>query len=140
MKFIREIKEINPQTEIIIYIYSPVPTEGSALFNDARGHGFDYPKHLDEWLEPRWLNFDIHRKHVTPWLKPEMIRYIHGFETVLHAQYPTLSDYKLTAFQRKTMERLSRFRYKNNLLHFPYELKLLQRFWLRYRRPEKEGF
>ena len=30
--FIKEIKKINPDTEIIIYIYSPVPTEGSALF------------------------------------------------------------------------------------------------------------
>ena len=27
--FIKEIKSINPNTEIIIHVYSPVPTEGS---------------------------------------------------------------------------------------------------------------
>ncbi|MFI5172852.1 MAG: B12-binding domain-containing radical SAM protein, partial [Chitinophagales bacterium] len=33
INFIRTIKEINPTTEIIIYVYSPVPTEGSELYN-----------------------------------------------------------------------------------------------------------
>jgi hypothetical protein len=27
--YIKQIKEINPETEIIIYVYSPVATEGS---------------------------------------------------------------------------------------------------------------
>ena len=31
--FIKEIKSINPKTEIIIYVYSPVPTEGSEMYN-----------------------------------------------------------------------------------------------------------
>jgi anaerobic magnesium-protoporphyrin IX monomethyl ester cyclase len=140
MDFIREIKQINPFTEIIIYIYSPVPTEGSELFGDAKERGFRYPQQLDEWLRPEWLNFDIHREHRTPWLTSSMVRRIHEFETVLHAQYPTISDHKLTVFQRSAMRSLSSVRYKRNLLRYPYELKLLQRFWLRYRRPEKEGF
>ncbi len=140
MQFIRDIKEINPLTEIIIYIYSPVPTEDSELYKDATTKGFRFPQHLDEWMEPQWLSFDIHRKHLTPWLTPEMIRRIHEFETVIHAQYPTISDYKLTAFQRKAMKHISSFRYRKNVLSYPYELKILQRFWLRYRRPEKEGF
>lgn len=140
MAFIREVKDINPAVEIIIYIYSPVPTEGSDLFDHATKLGFSYPRHLDEWLEPEWINFDIHREHRTPWLTASMIRRIHEFETVIHSQYPTISDYKLTAFQRKTMKRLSSFRYRFNFLSYPFELKLLQRFWLRYRRPEKEGF
>src|SRR5436309_14186113 len=32
IRFIKEIKEINPRTEIIIYIYAPVAVEGSELY------------------------------------------------------------------------------------------------------------
>src|SRR6202012_3216301 len=41
--FIKEIKSINPNTEIIIYIYSPVPTEGSDMYNNVLSSGFKFP-------------------------------------------------------------------------------------------------
>jgi anaerobic magnesium-protoporphyrin IX monomethyl ester cyclase len=137
--FIKEIKTINPDTEIVIYIYTPVPTEGSELYLESEARGFTFPKTLDEWSQPQWLDFDLHRKFLTPWLKPEMIRYIHDFETVIHAQYPTVSDYKLSGIQRKAIRLASTLRYKLNLFSYPYELKALMRFWLRYRQPEIQG-
>ena len=140
IKFIREIKEINPATEIIIYLYSPVPTEGSELFEAVKKAGFSFPQNLDEWLNPEWENFDLRRNPLTPWLKPYMIDKIQGFETVLNSYYPTVSDFKLTTFQRKIMKGLASLRYRFNILHSPYELKLIQKFWLRYRQPEMEGF
>lgn len=137
--FIKEIKSINPKTEIVIYIYTPVPTEGSDLLTESAQHGFSFPKTLEEWSEERWLNFDLHREFLTPWLKPEMIRYIHNFETVIHAQYPTISDYKLSSLQRKAMKWISAARYKSNFFSHPYELKALMKYWLRYRQPEIQG-
>ena len=59
IQFIREIKEINPKTEIIIYVYSPVPTEGSQLSHDVIKSGFHFPQTLDEWTTPQWENFDL---------------------------------------------------------------------------------
>jgi radical SAM superfamily enzyme YgiQ (UPF0313 family) len=138
--FILEIKEINPAAEIIIYIYSPVPTEGSELFETVKAAGFSFPEKLEDWLNPVWENFDLRRNPLTPWLKPYMIDRIQGFETVLNAYYPTVSDFKLTSLQRKAIKTLSSIRYKTNFFHYPYELKLLQKFWLRYRQPETEGF
>ncbi len=137
--FIKEIKQINPQTEIVIYIYTPVPTEGSELYIESEAKGFTFPKSLDEWMQPQWLNFDLHREFLTPWLKPEMIRYIHDFETVIHAQYPTVSDYKLSNLQRNAMKWISSLRYKSNFFSYPYELKALMKYWLRYRQPEIQG-
>lgn len=137
--FIKEIKEINPQTEIVIYIYTPVPTEGSDLYLEAESKGFVFPKTLDDWMKEEWLNFDLHREFLTPWLKPEMIRYIHDFETVVHAQYPTVSDYKLSSLQRKTIKMISSIRYQFNIFSYPYELKALMKYWLRYRQPEIQG-
>ncbi|MGE5811821.1 MAG: B12-binding domain-containing radical SAM protein, partial [Ignavibacteria bacterium] len=140
IEFIKTIKEINPDTEIIIYVYSPVPTEGSELYNEVIKTGFRFPEKLDDWLDPQWANFDLRKNPLTPWLTPEMVNKIKNFETVINAQYPTVSDFKLTSFQKKVMRLLSNVRYKTNFYNFPYELKALQKYWLKYRRPEVEGF
>ena len=140
IQFIKTIKEINPDTEIIIYVYSPVPTEGSELYNEVVKTGFKFPEKLEDWLDSQWANFDLRKNPLTPWLTPEMVNKILDFETVINAQYPTVSDFKLTPFQKKTIKLLSSIRYKTGFYKFPYELKALQKFWLNYRRPEVEGF
>ena len=140
INFIKQIKEINPFTEIIMYVYSPVPTEGSELYRKVTETGFKFPETLDDWLNPQWENFNLRKNPLTPWLTPEMISKIFDFETVINAQYPTISDFKLTTLQKRTMRVLSSLRYKTSFYRFPYELKALQKFWLKYRRPEVEGF
>lgn len=137
--YIKEIKEINPNTEIILYVYSPVPTEGSEMYEFVKRSGFSFPQKLEDWLAPEWQNFDLRKNPLTPWLTPAMIDKILGFETVLHAQYPTVSDFRLTPLKRNILRWLSGFRYRRNIFNLPYELKLLQRFW-KYRQPEIEGF
>jgi anaerobic magnesium-protoporphyrin IX monomethyl ester cyclase len=81
--FIREIKSINPDTEIIIYVYSPVPTEGSDMYEKVLASGFRFPTTLDQWISPEWSEFDLRKNPLTPWLTPEMINKIRDFETVL---------------------------------------------------------
>lgn len=137
--FIRRIKEINPDTEIIIYVYSPVPTEGSDMYNKVLESGFRFPQKLEDWLNDSWENFDLRKNPLTPWLTPEMIDKIKNFETVLNAYYPTVSDIRMRAYQRKLIKTLSGFRYKHNWYKFPYELKALQKIW-QYRQPEIQGF
>lgn len=140
IEYIKEIKTINPHTEIIIYVYSPVATEGSELYEQVKSTGFRFPQKLEDWLAPEWQNFDLRKNPLTPWLTTKMVNKILGFETVLHAQYPTTSDFKVTKLQRYVMKLLSAARYNFNIFYFPYELKALQKFWLRYRQPEIEGF
>lgn len=50
--YIKEIKSINPDTEIIIYVYSPVATEGSEMYDAVQKSGFRFPENLEDWLEP----------------------------------------------------------------------------------------
>jgi len=139
IQFIREIKEINPRTEIIIYVYSPVPTEGSQLTQDVKKLGFQFPQTLDDWLNPVWLDFDLHRNPMTPWLKPYMVQKIKNFETVLNGYYPTVSDTKLSPLRIKSLKMLSALRYRKNWYRFPYEIKAMQKLY-KYRQPELEGF
>jgi radical SAM superfamily enzyme YgiQ (UPF0313 family) len=138
--YIKTIKSINPSTEIIIYVYSPVPTEGSQMYEQVKKSGFRFPEKLEDWLAPEWQNFDLRKNPLTPWLTPRMVNRILNFETVLNAQYPTASDFKLTKIQKTVMRKISSLRYNLNFFAFPYEIKALQKFWLKYRQPEIEGF
>ena len=137
--FIRKIKNINPNTEIILYTYSPVPTEGSELYDQVLASGFEYPKTLEDWVSPQWERFDLRKNPLTPWLKPEMIDKIRNFETVLNGYYPTVSDIRMNNFKRRMIQLVSGLRYKANFYQYPYEIKLLHRLW-KYRQPEIQGF
>lgn len=137
--FIKEIKSINPDTEIVIYTYSPVPTEGSELFRKSQESGFRFPEALEDWISPQWENFDLRKNPLTPWLTPEMIDKIRNFETVLNGYYPTVSDIRLSTMKRKLIHTVSALRYKTSLYKYPYEIKLLHKIW-RYRQPEIQGF
>lgn len=140
IEFIREIKEINPATEIIIYVYSPVPTKGSELYEKVLASGFRFPEKLEDWINADWENFDLRKNPLTPWLTPSMVDKIKNFETVLNGYYPTITDIKISNFQKNSLRLLSAMRYKTKIYHFPYEIKALQKFWLNYRQPEIQGF
>lgn len=137
--FIKKIKEINPKTEIIIYVYSPVPTEGSDMYKKVLASGFHFPEKLEDWISPSWENFDLRKNPLTPWLTAEMINKIKDFEVVLNGYFPTVADIRMNGLQRKIIQGLSSFRYKTNFYWKPYELKALQILW-KYRQPEIEGF
>ena len=137
--FIRQIKAINPATEIIIYIYSPVPTEGSELYERITRAGFRFPETLEHWLSPQWESFDLRRNPLTPWLTPAMVRRIRDFESVLNARFPTVSDIRISGAQRRVLRALGALRYNSGFFRFPYEIRALQKFWVRYRQPEIEG-
>ena len=137
--FIREIKAINPKTEIVIYLYSPVPTEGSALYEMVKAAGFHFPEKLEDWIGPQWESFDLRKNPLTPWLTPDMIDKIKNFETVLNGAYPTVTDIRLSDLKRRLIKTVAGVRYKINLYNYPYEIKLLQKVW-RYRQPEIQGF
>ncbi|MEQ8625202.1 MAG: radical SAM protein [Vicingaceae bacterium] len=139
IEFIKEIKELNPDTEIIIYLYSPVPSEGTELYKQITKAGFEFPEKIEDWLNPSWENFDLRKNPLTPWLTPEMVSKIQDFETVLNGYHPTQSDYRIRGIKKRILQGVSKWRYKNGFYKFPYEIKALHKVW-KYRQPEIEGF
>jgi hypothetical protein len=120
-------------------VYSPVPTEGSEMYNRVLASGFHFPKILEDWLSPHWENFDLRKNPLTPWLTSSMIDYIKNFETVINGRFPTISDYKLKSHQRNLLKQISAWRYKKSFYKLPYEIKVLNKIF-KYRQPELEGF
>ncbi|MDP1802126.1 MAG: radical SAM protein [Bacteroidota bacterium] len=139
IEFIKKVKAVNPKTEIIIYTYSPVPTEGSDMYNNVLASGFKFPETLEDWISPAWENFDLRKNPLTPWLKPYMIDKIKNFETVLNGYFPTESDIRFKHWQKKIISNWSGLRYHTGFYKFPVEIKALQKIW-KYRQPEIEGF
>lgn len=139
INFIKEIKAINPNAEIIIYLYSPVPTEGSDLYQQIIDAGFAFPETLEEWIAPSWEKFDLRKNPLTPWLKPYMVDTIKNFETVLNGYYPTVSDFRIKGIKKQLLKLASGYRYKYGFYKFPYEIKALHKIW-KYRQPEIQGF
>jgi radical SAM superfamily enzyme YgiQ (UPF0313 family) len=140
IRYIRRIKEINPTSEIVIYVYSPVAFDDAALLQQARTFGFQFPARLIDWLDPVWQTFALRKNPHTPWLQSRHIDRIMNFERVLNARYPTISDIKLTRWQNRILKSLGAWRYKLGFYAAPWEIRLVANRLFHYRQPEIEGF
>jgi len=140
IRYIRRIKTINPRSEIVIYIYSPVSFDDADLLRQARKFGFTFPSQLTDWLDPVWQTFDLRKNPHTPWLQPRHVERIMNFERVLNARFPTISDIKLKRWQTATLKTLGSWRYKLGFYTAPWEIRLVANRLFHYRQPEIEGF
>ena len=138
MAFIRRIKQVNDATEIILYVYSPVPSDGT-FYSEAYHAGFRFPDTLEGWVSERWQAFALRRDPSTPWSHGEVRRQVRDFESVLNAYYPTVTDTRMTPGRRRLLRAASAWRYHARAYAKPIELNLLQRAF-RYQRPETTGF
>jgi radical SAM superfamily enzyme YgiQ (UPF0313 family) len=138
LEFVRKVKRVNPATEVVLYVYTPVALEGT-LYDEARRSGFTFPETLEEWASGPWRQHAMRRGDWIPWIEPKVRRRVRNFERVLNAFYPTTTDRRLTPFRRALLKSVSSWRYHLELYAAPYELRLLHRF-LRYQRPETTGF
>ena len=136
--FIRRLKRVNPDIEIILYLYTPVPLAGE-LYERARAEGFAFPETLEEWISPEWGEFSQRRSAHMPWLKDPVRRRIRDFQWVINAYYPTATDITLSKLKRAALRALSAWRYHLRLYAFPIELRAFHKL-LAYQRPETGGF
>jgi radical SAM superfamily enzyme YgiQ (UPF0313 family) len=139
MAFIREVKRVNPQTEIILYMYTPVAVDGGRFLETTMSQGFRFPETLEEWIAPAWQGFAQRRSDLTPWVSHGLRREIRDFERVLNAYYPTATDTGLGRIPRTLLRLLSSWRYRSGVYRYPLELRALQRV-VSYQRPETRGF
>jgi radical SAM superfamily enzyme YgiQ (UPF0313 family) len=138
LQFIRKVKRVNPNTEIIMYVYTPVPLAGE-LYEEAKAEGFAFPRTLEEWISDDWQDFAQRRSASMPWLADPIRRHMRDFERVLSAYYPTITNPSLRGVRRAVLRAASAWRYHLGFYSYPLELRPLQRL-LAYQRPETCGF
>ena len=68
--FIRKLKAVNPQMELISYFYTPTPQrKGTYGDVDARE---GTPDTLEEWIEPEWVGWMTHENPQLPWFEQKL--------------------------------------------------------------------
>jgi radical SAM superfamily enzyme YgiQ (UPF0313 family) len=145
-EFIRELKRINPMSEIIVYIYTPLPESsrhekdrgkrpGMAL-RDLNGDPVVFPKTPEEWTQRQWVDYACHAD--APWLTDKLRQRIHDFVTVLRCRYPTVQDMRSPPWAKRSLSAMATWRYRYRRYDRPWELNLANRL-VKLRMPQVSG-
>ncbi len=138
IEFIKKLKRVNPASEIIMYMYTPVPLAGE-LYEEAQASGFAFPRSLEAWCSPEWEEFSQRRSISMPWLADSLRAQVRDFERVLNAYYPTSTNPRLRGARARTLRAASSWRWATGWYRYPVELRALHRVF-KYQRPETTGF
>lgn len=136
IRFIRQIKRLNPNAEIIVQHYVPTPhPDGMYGSVDEK---IQLPRTPEEWASERWYNFTIRHDPRLPWLPRRIKHRIDNFELVISSRWPTIQDIQLPAWGRATLKGLSSWRYRTGFYSWPVELLWAQRL-IALRKPRLES-
>lgn len=145
-EFIRELKKINPQSEIIVYIYTPLPESSkhekdrgkraSMPLLDLNGDPVVFPSTPEEWTQKRWVDYACHAD--APWLTDDLRRHIQDFVTVLRCRFPTVQDLRSPSWAKRSLSAMAAWRYRQRRYDKPWELNLANRL-VRLRLPQVSG-
>jgi anaerobic magnesium-protoporphyrin IX monomethyl ester cyclase len=136
LQFIRKLKRINANCEIIIYHYTPVP-QRTAMYGEIDGQ-VEFPTTPDEWATKRWMDFTLRIDTKAPWLKQKTKKLIDNFEVVVSSRWPTVQDIRAPRWSRALLKSLSSWRYAAGIYAFPKELRMAQQF-ITLRKPKQES-
>ena len=136
IRFIRQLKRLNPDSEIIVEHYTPVP-QRARMYGGVEDK-IQFPTTPDEWATDHWQRFATQKDPQTPWLKPQTKRLIDNFELVVSSRWPTIQDLLLPSWGRVTLKVLSSWRYRLGIYTAPFELKWTQQF-INLRKPKEES-
>ena len=135
-EFIHRLKRLNPDGEIVVQHYTPVP-QRERMYGHVEDQ-IQFPTTPDEWTTERWQRFATQKDPATPWLRPRTKRLIDNFELVVSSRWPTVQDIRLPGWGRWILKVLSDWRYRLGVYTLPLELKFAQRV-INLRRPKVES-
>jgi anaerobic magnesium-protoporphyrin IX monomethyl ester cyclase len=136
IRFIRKVKQINPDIEIVVQTYVPTP-QRDGTYGKVDGK-IQFPSTPEEWATERWFNFTIRTDPQLPWLPRRVKRRIDDFETVMRSRWPTIQDMRLPAWGRVLLQSLSSWRYAWGVYDYPIELEWAQKM-IKLRQPRFES-
>jgi anaerobic magnesium-protoporphyrin IX monomethyl ester cyclase len=135
-EFIRHVKRIHPKTEIMLYVYAPLPAAPGSMnvpvqravsnLRDSTGGPLVFPSTAEEWTTPHWESYWCHTD--VPWLTPRLRRRIRDFTTVLGCRFPTMTDIRSSPWEKTLLRTLASWRYRKQRYDGPWELDFSKRF------------
>jgi anaerobic magnesium-protoporphyrin IX monomethyl ester cyclase len=130
--YIRQIKRVHPATEIMLYMYAPLPpapgarnvhVERSASnLRSASGAPLVFPSTATQWAQPDWVRYWCHTD--TPWMTPRLRQRVRDFTTVLGCRFPTVTDVRTSRWSKSALRALAAWRYASRRYRRPWELEV----------------
>src|SRR5690606_7070060 len=87
LRFIRRLKKVNPDMELILYFYTPTP-QRQGTYGDVDALA-GTPDTLEEWTQPEWVGWMTHEDPVVPWTSRRLKARVDDFEIVLKSRFPS---------------------------------------------------
>lgn len=146
--FIKKLKTIHPDCEVVLYFYTPTPRrEASSERTRELGlrlpvqerygpEGPGLPTTPEEWTQPQWIEYVCHRD--APWLSPRLRQRVQDFATVLGCRFPTVQDHTIPRWGKAVLRGLASWRYAADRYGNPWELRLARRL-IPLREPQSES-
>ena len=126
-EFIRHIKRIHPQSEIMLYVYTPLPAAPGARnpqveravadLRDSDGRPIVFPATADEWAEPQWLSYWCHTD--APWLTPRFARAFAISPPCSGAHFRPGTDIRSPYWGKSALRTLASWRYRFDATSVP---------------------
>ena len=146
LAFVRRVKAVHPECEVILYFYSPTPQRDRA-FADRRvavlptlatygPGGPQLPTTPEEWATPEWVRYVCHQD--APWLTPRLRARVNGFARVLGCRFPTVQDHRTPRWGKTVLKSIAWWRYATGTYARPVELDLARRL-IPLKEPQVEG-
>ena len=137
--FIRKVKTVYPEAEIVLYFYSPTPQRSGTNVPVLASYGPAgplLPTTPEEWTQPQWVSWVCHLD--APWLTPKVRQRVKDFARVLSCRFPTIQDYHTPAWRKSILRSLASWRYATQSYGRPWELQVAHRL-IRLREPQSES-
>ncbi|HQR46581.1 MAG TPA: radical SAM protein [Thermoanaerobaculia bacterium] len=148
LAFIRTLKAIHPECEVILYFHTPTPRRSPEalrektplslppLHSAGAAPSLDLPGTPEEWTEKRWVDFVCHQD--APWLTLKLRRRVKDFAEVLACRFPTAQDVAVPRAGKALLSALASWRWATRTYARPVELRLARKL-IPLREPQAEG-
>ena len=107
--FVRKLKTVNPDAEMILQFYTPTPQRRGTYGNVDPLAG--WPDSLEEWTDPAWIGWMTHLDPPSYWLERGLKARVEDFELVLTSRFPSLNDVKTHRWGKALARVLARRRW-----------------------------
>ena len=148
LEFIKRLKAIHPDCEVVLYFYTPTPRREPASertrelglrlpVQERYGpEGPELPTTPEEWTQPQWIEYVCHRD--APWLTPRLRQRVKDFATVLGCRFPTVQDHTTPRWGKALLRGVASWRYATGVYRNPWELRLARKL-IPLREPQSES-
>jgi radical SAM superfamily enzyme YgiQ (UPF0313 family) len=123
--FIRRLKDVNPDMELISYFYTPTP-QRRGTYGDVDALS-GTPTRLEEWTEPEWVGWMTHEAPQVSWMDQRLRARVHDFELVLKSRFPSVHDHRTLPWGKAVGRLMARGRWARGDFAEPGALRTVRR-------------